>query len=369
MDERLLKVHPGISFINAPFKKGKEYFVVNNTITGNYFDNILLQDDVLLEILNYSFKSIKENDLIAKIKNYFPLQSEEIKSIIEQLINNNILLDCNLNKKYVSGMDKWISKGWKHSLLYHLHSNNIKKDNYLKDPKGEEDRLEMIEKVKESKVPDIYKTYNNSPKIKLHKPSLREYHLSIRGIFEDKVGLDKKRKSISFLDFSHLVYFSIGQTSIKRDLVTGNHISKTSPSGGARHPNENYIFVHDVENIKPGLYHYDVKTHSLSLLCQGDYKDFVQNNIIIHKGRPSFTFKVCFIHTLIFERSMHRYRESRSFRAVNHDLGHVMQTIALLASSLDRNSYRGYSLKNSEVENMLGIDGITESAITYSLVG
>jgi SagB-type dehydrogenase family enzyme len=367
MKNRLIRIHPGVNIINAPFSKEGENLVVNNSITNVFFHMGLLQNDIFLGILHNCLNEIEENDLIIEVSKKFNVDSEEVKCTIVDLIENQILIDSKGNERLIDGEKKWVSKGWSQPFLYHLHTNNIEKYDYMKDPEGEKDRLEMVEKVNGSKIPSIYKKYNRVSIIRLHKPE--DYKLSLRKIFVDRVGLDKKKGTISFQEFSRLVYFSFGQTGVKKDKVTGLHISKTSPSGGARHPSETYVFIHDVEDIPSGIYHYDVETHSLSLLSKGDYKMFVQEKIVAHKNRPTFDFKVCFVHSLIFERSMHRYRESRSFRAVNHDLGHLMQTTALLASALNRNSYRGYSLVEKEVESKIGIDGINESAMTYSLIG
>ncbi|MGG3662505.1 SagB/ThcOx family dehydrogenase [Bacillus gobiensis] len=369
MRDRFLRIPLGLSVIHAPFKGNSNQVVINNTIDIKFFDSEMLEQPLFLFILKYCQHEISQQNLVELMTEEFEIEKDEAKTLIEKLIDNCILIDIH-SPKYQGIVQlgvKWVEKGWQTPLIYHLHTNNIEKDDYWIDPLGLDDRKEMEQKVKESPIPPIYKLYEGLPSIQLEIPN--EYKLSITSVFNDVLGEDKQRNSMQFEEFSRLMYFAFGQTGIKVDSVTGKHISKTSPSGGARHPSETYVFVHDVIGISPGLYHYNVKDHSLILISEGDFRKFVQQNIILHKDRPSFNFKVTFVHTLIFERSMHRYRESRSFRPVNHDLGHVMQTVALLASSLNRNSYRGYSLIDQAVENLLNIDGITESTMTYTLVG
>lgn len=43
-------------------------------------------------------------------------------------------------------------------------------------------------------------------------------------------------------------------------------VFKTSPSGGARHPTEVYLYARDVEGLAPGAYHYAAADHSLEYL-------------------------------------------------------------------------------------------------------
>src|SRR5690606_31898261 len=43
-------------------------------------------------------------------------------------------------------------------------------------------------------------------------------------------------------------------------------LKKTSPSGGALHPTEAYLFVQHVEGIEPGIYHYRPLEHALDPL-------------------------------------------------------------------------------------------------------
>ena len=95
---------------------------------------------------------------------------------------------------------------------------------------------------------------------------------------------------------------------------------KTSPSGGARHPTEGVVVVREpMEGIRPGAYHYDaarnalVESPALKPLADG-------------AGAPLEI--LCRVHV---ERAMFRYRDIRSWRPVLLDVGHVIETIRLLA--------------------------------------
>jgi hypothetical protein len=51
------------------------------------------------------------------------------------------------------------------------------------------------------------------------------------------------------------------------------------------------------------------------------------------------------------------------------DLGHVMQSSALIASAIGRNSYRQYSADDSRLDRFLRIDGIEESFMGFCAIG
>ena len=66
---------------------------------------------------------------------------------------------------------------------------------------------------------------------------------------------------------------------------------------------------------------------------------------------------------------MHRYRDSRSYRVMHYDIGHLLQTTAYLSNAISAQYYGGYSLHDSAVEELIGIDGIFESAMAFAAVG
>jgi len=68
-------------------------------------------------------------------------------------------------------------------------------------------------------------------------------------------------RSISFLDISQLIWATQGIT-----LKARGFDFRASPSAGALYPIETYLVANRVEEISPGLYHYDVREIQLSFL-------------------------------------------------------------------------------------------------------
>jgi SagB-type dehydrogenase family enzyme len=75
-----------------------------------------------------------------------------------------------------------------------------------------------------------------------------------------------------------------------------------------------------------------------------------------------------FVWTAIFERSKWKYKQ-RAYRYVYLDAGHIAQNLALAATSIGLGSCQIGAIFDDEVNAIIGVDGINESAIYLSVVG
>lgn len=102
--------------------------------------------------------------------------------------------------------------------------------------------------------------------------------------------------------------------------LNGAPIRKTSPSGGGRHPTDIGIIVStETENLLNGFWWYQPETHSLIAS---------KTTHPISSQLP--TNSMAFVVSSNVERAMWRYRDSRSFRPVVIDAGHVIETLDIL---------------------------------------
>jgi SagB-type dehydrogenase family enzyme len=294
---------------------------------------------------------------------------EDARATLAELLRDGLLVNDEASTyHYLADRDTaWQQTGWDEALTYHWHTNLLPKVDYAADPHGYEDKAMMTSYLAREPQPKSYKCIAG-PRIALER-DVPVTSRPIADIFADDVGEARSPGAMTFAELSWLLYLTYGQTATRKLPLTGAHVAKTSPSGGSRHPTEVYPVVFSAEGIAPGLYHYSVEHHALVELAPGSHRRFVQDHVFTHPARPGFPPTVVFLHTTIFERSMFRYREGRSYRVMQYDLGHVMQTGALVASALGRSSYRAYSLHDSEVDRFLGVDGILESVMTFTAVG
>ena len=209
--------------------------------------------------------------------------------------------------------------------------------------------------------PETYKNYPSSKTVQL--PSQFQDSAST---FTEVV---RKRKSIrsfstqplSMVDLAFLLYTSTG---IQR--TEHNYEFRMAPSAGALYPIETYIAANNVEGLKEGIYHYNIKNHLLEEIKLGNFRDKI--------AHAAFDQEMCadasvvFIWTAVFRRSKWKYSQ-RAYRYIYLDAGHIAQNLALAAVSINCGSCLVGAFFDDEINSIVDVDGTEESAIYLSVVG
>ncbi len=141
---------------------------------------------------------------------------------------------------------------------------------------------------------------------------------------------------------------------------------RATPSAGALYPIETYIVVNRVEEIPPGIYHYNVKEAKLSLLKEGHF-----GSDLCHAGLDQEMLEeaACvFIWTAIVQRSKWKYRE-RAYRYIYMDVGHIGQNLYLAATALNLGCCTVGAFFDEEVDRLIGLDGKGEISVYLGAVG
>jgi SagB-type dehydrogenase family enzyme len=209
--------------------------------------------------------------------------------------------------------------------------------------------------------PKIYKQYNNRKLIELPFPEQIET-LTFKETLRNRKSMRSfSDKPLSLEKFGYILWSTTG---IQR--VESGYDFRTAPSAGALYPIETYCFANNVTGLDLGLYHYNIKLHSLEELNIGDFSFSLSRACLGQKMLASS--QVVFIWSAIFERSKWKYKQ-RAYRYVYLDCGHIAQNLALCASSLGLGSCQVGAFYDDELNNILGLDGKEESVIYLSVVG
>lgn len=139
---------------------------------------------------------------------------------------------------------------------------------------------------------------------------------------------------------------------------------KTSPSGGARHSLEAWVWVRRVEALDPGLYHYRSDVHGLTRLDDRPAPDRVTAWLPAQDGYEGAPVVVAVASVLA--RVAWRYRSARAYRVVLIEAGHLAQTFCLTASALGLAPFCTAALADSVIESHLGLDGQV-SPVVYAM--
>ena len=121
------------------------------------------------------------------------------------------------------------------------------------------------------------------------------------------------------------------------------------------------------KGLAPGLYHYHPVHHRLETIRKGAMQSRVFRYCAGQKHAKNAA--ALFLMTAVFERSMWKYHMGRAYRVVTLDAGHLCQTLCLVATWLGLAPFCTAALKDTLIEQDLGIDGIRESVLYVAGVG
>lgn len=147
----------------------------------------------------------------------------------------------------------------------------------------------------------------------------------------------------------------------------GPVIVRTSPSAGSRHSIEAYLLAWNVDGLAPGAYHYDSATRELvdlgRPLSSAEIAPLIAHQTYF--ARAAALVVMC----PVFARTMWRYPQSRAYRTILIDAGHLGQTFCLVATALGLAPFTTMAFSESGLEELLGLDGVSECPIYIAGVG
>lgn len=200
-----------------------------------------------------------------------------------------------------------------------------------------------------------YKEYPRKKRIALPTPestlpgiaNLLAHRTSTRSFAQDSLPLST---------IGSMLYWSLGLIRHEGEQ------NRPQPSGGAKYPIEAYLIVRSIEDLSPGVYHYNVPGHHLELLSEGDHRKMIRAEF----GYP-FVEDAAAILCLTFvkSRSMEKYG-GFAYKLGLIEAGHIGQNVYLLSRALQIGCC---SLGGGDTETMhetLGIDGGNEH-FTYGI--
>jgi SagB-type dehydrogenase family enzyme len=168
-------------------------------------------------------------------------------------------------------------------------------------------------------------------------------------------------QTIAFSELSQLIWATQGIT-----LKSWGFDFRASPSAGALYPIETYLVVNRVEEIPPGLYHYDVKEARLIFLKEGHFGSELSQAGL---GQGMLEEAGCvFVWTAVVGRSKWKYGE-RAYRYIYMDVGHIGQALYLAATALSLGCCTVGAFFDEEVDRVIGADGKKEISVYLGAVG
>ncbi len=209
--------------------------------------------------------------------------------------------------------------------------------------------------------PGRFKTYPDAELLRLSQPDFSEPADLWQCLARRRSERDTTQDPLSGEELSKILWAAQGITA-----RAGIYLLRTAPSAGALYPFETYLYVHNVEGVSQGIYHFNVADFALARLKEGDF-----NQIITAAGLGQPVVRkaaVVLIWTAMMLRCMEKYRE-RAVRYIPMDLGHVCQNVQLAATALGLGSCPIGAFYDDEMNELIDVDGEEETVLYMVTVG
>jgi len=209
--------------------------------------------------------------------------------------------------------------------------------------------------------PEIYKNYPSSKTINL-STQRQESTLIFTEVLQRRKSVRAfSTQPVSKADLAFLLWASTGIQRIEH-----GYEFRTAPSAGALYPIETYIAANNVDGVAEGIYHYNIRNHTLEEIKTGCFGEALAHAALDQKMCAAAP--VVFVWTAFFRRSKWKYAQ-RAYRYIYLDAGHIAQNLALAAASVNCGSCQVGAFFDDEINTIVGVDGNEESSICLSVVG
>ncbi len=364
-------------------KRGSKKLLLNPSLSFN-FDSVTLKllctiNDTnktfsvgagdLIQLLSLMPKKFDEDDFIELARSY-SLNTKGAKKVLGDLKSSGIVIPDNaFSQKVKKRNRRWKAFGWEAALHYFTYITDYPFLDYGSKEAAVVDENLMLEYKNKNCPPAVYKDYKNAKKILLPKRNNAYTEVPIIDVISDFQQKEKKQRRFNTTNIGDYLFFLLGEMGSVKYPTQGKFILRTSPSGGARHPIEGYIFIRKNANNSFHGYHYSVRSHALEEITKVEKVGKSLEQAIYDIGCINFKPNLIVVFTGVFARSMWRYRESRSYRVILHDLGHLIETANILAKSNNWNFYTSNGFDDSSLEKILKLKPEKESALAFIALG
>jgi SagB-type dehydrogenase family enzyme len=173
------------------------------------------------------------------------------------------------------------------------------------------------------------------------------------------------RQPLTLADVAKLLHLAYGITGVADGDQSEHMRFRAAPSGGALYPLELYALPLRVARLSPGVYHFHPGDHALEELVRGSQRSPLERLTHMPEiGAASLVIAV----TGIPAKTRIKYGE-RGYRFMLLEAGHVAQNVLLTAQAQGLAAVAIGGFVDSELDDVLGIDGVDEVSLYLLAIG
>jgi len=146
-----------------------------------------------------------------------------------------------------------------------------------------------------------------------------------------------------------LIYYAASVSAEKVYPPDTKYSLRTNPSAGALYPNELYFQARGIGAFPDGIYHYEVKSNSATLLhgLRGN------EGLELYMGYTQAMRGILFLVSSVYYRSSWKYK-NRGFRYCLLDAGHLLGSIESSALLMPHSTEIRYDIERKKLNEMFG---------------
>ena len=205
------------------------------------------------------------------------------------------------------------------------------------------------------------------PRTSLPDPALDLLQMSIgEALMRRRSGRAYGSESLRAVELSTLLCTAMGvHRTHDVSSTTITHRRSVTNSGNLGSV-EVYPIVLKVDEVPPGIYHFDSVRHDLASIHRGFFQDWLRELVLYQLEFADAA--VAFVLTSAFGRLKAKYGP-RGYRLGLLDVGHLSENVYLIATALGLEVCATAGFVDEELDTVLGLDGLDTAASLVLLVG
>jgi hypothetical protein len=228
----------------------------NELTVENFLDQTAFAVDSLAIRLLDAFSEWTDPDLVAE--QFEPYDLDSVHSAIKAMVDSGLLIESGS-----ADGDGALARQWRHwqmdARYFHFATRNA-------DFIDVEEEPALLEFLRDEPQPALFK----------RDPAVERSYLPrdvppLESPFGKTLVARRTHRApgagpLQLQVLASVLHYTFAPMRFIESPTFGTLLSKTSPSGGARHETECYVAALDVEGLVQGLYHYCAEDHSLELV-------------------------------------------------------------------------------------------------------
>lgn len=317
---------------------------------------VLEVSDAILRLLFFGQRARPHTEFISFLGS---LQADDPERLIEDLLSRELLIQDGANPYAL-----WLDKGWRSALQFHLMTRDVEFVDMGQPSEVEEKQKVLKTYLADGAPPRLYKHYGASEAL----PSPFRESISLGDVLlRRRTRRTFSHAKISLIELSTILHRAcVEAVETRRQILEHWEDFPLTLLSSKWISFELYLLNATGQDMPAGIYHYDMEHHGVYLLRSGD---FLERAKTIAIGQGVNGCSVVFLLTACFERYMWRYRTSRALRNMYIEAGEFVQRLILSAVAVGFDTFLTPATRDSNADDLLGLDGVSESIIYLVGVG